>query len=96
MKETKFERKDGSEGVSYHLEVGDEVVSRFSAPRNNPSGKYDNWSLGITTKDGKEIYVRLTGGQAKKLLNCGDLLGKTLKAVEYTNDYGTHVGIQVV
>lgn len=103
MKETKFKTKEGQEGVNYSLEDGDEVVSRFSevGTRQNPAivnGKaviINNHFLGVTTKEGKEVTLKITEGQKKVLDKEGDLTGKTILGRKYTNDYGDQIGASV-
>ena len=95
MKETKFNKKDGSEGTSYKFEAGDKVVANFDAPKKLEGGKYDNWSIGVKLENGEDIYVQLTGAQATKLTESGDIRGKTITAYEYENKYGKQIGVKV-
>lgn len=100
MKEEKFQKKDGSEGVKYTLEAGDKVVSRFDKPRSNTQGNYPNYSLGITHPEKGDIYVQLTPAQFEKLDKIGNLTGKTIEAYEYENEYSKqkntkYVGVKI-
>ncbi|MBD3248459.1 hypothetical protein GF336_00250 [Candidatus Woesearchaeota archaeon] len=94
MKEQEFEKKDGSKGVKYILQAGDKVTSRFAEPRKADIGKFPSYSLGVTTDDGKEVYVQLTEGQFKRL-HGKDLTGKTIVAEEYENEFGKQIGVKV-
>lgn len=94
MKETKFQRADGTEGTSYKLEPGDKVTSRFEQPKKQEGGKFENWSLGVTYQ-GKEIFLTLTKAQADKLNKIGHLQQKNIEAYEYENQYGKQIGIKV-
>lgn len=93
MKKETFKRKDGSEGHKHTLQPGDEFTPRFNTPRETKAGKYTNYSLGIKDKQGNDMFINITEGQAKQLKILGDIEGKELKAYEYENQYGKQVGI---
>lgn len=95
MKTEVFEREDGTQGEKYTPEVGDKFVSRYAYVRENTGGKFTNYSLGVTTEDSKEIYIKVTSGQAKGLKKFGDLTGKTVVFYAYSNDFGDQVGAKV-
>ena len=104
MPKTKeFEREDGTKGVEYSGEEGEEVISRFSAVGTNEravikDGKptiIKNHYLGVVTKDGQEVTYKITQGQKKTLDPAGDLQGKTITFYTYKNDFGTFIGAKV-
>lgn len=96
MKEEKFTRKDGSKGTTYRLEAGDKVTSRYDEVRENISGEFTNYSLGVETLDKKEVHVRLTQSQTRTLKKSDKLKGKLIEAYEYENEYGKQVGVKVI
>lgn len=97
MKRETFVRKDKTEGEKYTLEPKDKFIPRFETPRKTKTGKYDNWSLGITTvPEGKEIFVQLTKAQAEKLNNLGEIKGKKMECYEYESHDRKCVGIKPV
>lgn len=95
MKQEEFQRKDGTKGTKNIIEPGDKFKSRFDSPRKNNAGKYENYSLGITTMEGEDTFVQLTKGQAKRLQGLGNVQGKTIEAYEYENEYGKNVGLRL-
>lgn len=96
MKKTEFEKKDGTKGHKYTLEEGDMFISRFESPRKTQMGKYDNYSLGITTvPEGDDIFVQLTQGQAKKLESLGNIQGKKLQCYKYESHDKECVGVKL-
>lgn len=96
MKRETFTRKDGSEGEKFSLEPGDKFIPRFDTPRKTTAGKYDNWSLGITSvPEGKEMFVQLTKGQADKLNQLGNIQGKKMECYEYESHDKKCVGIRL-
>lgn len=95
MKKETFTRKDGTEGTKYKLEPNDQFIPRFDTPRKSEVGKYENWSIGITTvPEGDEIFVQLTKTQAEKLQELGNVQGKKLECYAYTAHEKECVGIR--
>lgn len=95
MKERTYTKKDGSTGTEFQLEDGDVVTSLYNNVRSVKFGGYPSHSIKVKTTDGKEVYVKLTNGQAKRLENEGQLEGALIKAKNYTNENGTFVGVEV-
>lgn len=95
MKKEEYTRKDGTKGENLKLEAGDKVTSRYSEPRENNTGQYPVYSLGVTLKEGEEAYIQLTKTQYEKLKGAGDLTGKTIEAYSYKNEHGEFVGVKV-
>lgn len=96
MKQEIFTRKDGTEGFNLKLEVGDVIEPIFETPRVTNNNGFENYSLGIKGDTEEEIvYVKLTKGQYDQCIKIGDLRDKKLKAEEYTNKFGTFIGLKV-
>lgn len=93
MKKVEFDKKDGTKGTKYIAEPGDKVTSRFESPRATTLGKYENYSMGI---EGDIPYLQLTKGQHEKLMQSGNIQGKTIEFYEYENDFGKQTGVKVL
>ena len=87
MIEKRFEKKDGTEGISYKLEVGDKFTYKEI---QTWSGMYGPMIHCITNEDKK---IRLTDGQAMFFERFDVVPGSKLIADGYTNKYGPQVGI---
>lgn len=96
MEITDYETKDGRKGKSYKLEAGDVVEAMFEAPKMDDSGEYTNYSLGVTSEEHGDIYIRLTKTQYEKLEKAGDIQGRKIKAYKYKNKFGEQVGVKVL
>lgn len=97
MKKQEFvNQKDNSKGVNYKLEAGDVLTVRFSSPKVLTAGQFPAYSIGVTTPDGEDVYVRLTKAQHDALLKLGDLTGKKIEAYEYENKYSKQKGTKYV
>jgi hypothetical protein len=104
MKTEAFIRKDGTTGEKFEGEAGDEFTCTFQkvGVRQNPAivkGKaiiINNYFLGVKTKDGEEITLKITDGQRKVLEKTSDLTGKTIVFEKYKHPkYGDMVGARV-
>lgn len=95
MKEQKYKKTDGTEGVSYKLEKGDIIYPAFGQPKM--SGQYNSFTIGakFNPDDEEVIYVRLTNSQGQKLMSLGDVTGKKVVAYGYKNKFGDQVGVNV-
>ena len=110
MKERKFERKDGTDGIEYKPENGDIIIAKAdsvfeSEPRAVivDKGKDTERAVNIVTYGinaewkGKEIFCKLTEGMKKVLEKTSDLMDKEIKFENYeSKNYGTLVGARVV
>ena len=96
MKETTYKKKDGTNGVSLSLENGDHFKALGEPNATTFAGaKYPNYSIKATTKDKKEIYIRLTGNQYATLIK-QSVIDRTIETNTYTNEYGEFVGVSIV
>ena len=109
MKTRSYLKVDGSEGVEYKPETGDEVVAKaesvfISQPRavivdkggeNERAVNITNYGISAEW-NGQEIFCKLTEGHSKALSKKGNLMGKTLVFANYeSKNYGTLVGVKV-
>lgn len=103
MKEKKFVKKDGEEGVSYKPEAGDEIVceadSVYSrenlAIKEGKPIKIINYGIQAVHND-ESKFIQLTNGQRKVLEKTPELLGKTVVFEEYTHkEWGKLLGARV-
>lgn len=104
MKTETYEKQDGTKGERYIPEEGDEYTAKYEKVGENQraanvKGKpkiITNYFLGVKTKDGKEISIKMTAGQKKALDKEGDLREKTITFEEYTHDkWGKQLGARV-
>ena len=70
------------------------ISLNLKTPKKNEQSKFESYSLGVLF-NGKKIYIRLTGTQGKKLIEAGNIKGKTLSVYKYTNKYGDNLGFKV-
>lgn len=105
MKTKKFTRKDGTEGFEYHPTNGDNVtaVADKVFERENlavvkgVAKKIMKYGLAVTTKDGNEVFLVVTGGQAKALKKAEPLKGKQIAFANYESpQWGTLLGVKVL
>ena len=104
MRQEEFARKDGTVGFNYYPEKGDEfkanaekVFSKEYAA--NVKGKaliLKSYGLSVITKDNKEIFLKITEGQAKVLNKVTELKGKTIVFENYEHEeHGTLLGARI-
>ena len=103
MKEEKYTKKDGQEGISYYPEEGDEVVadadSVFSREtlvvKDKKPLKIMNYGIQVIHND-ETKFIKLTNGQRKVLDKVPDLKGKTIVFEKYTHkEWGELLGARV-
>ena len=106
MKEKEFDRKDGTKGIEYSPEVGEtfEVLADRVFERENlgivngKPVKMMKYGIQVLDKDNKEVFLVITGGQAKLLKKeTESLKGKKIVFASYDHkDYGVQLGVRLI
>jgi hypothetical protein len=103
MKIKEFTRKDNSEGKSYHPQVGDkfeckaENIFETTNPRIVKGKAINITNYGISVEfEGENIFLNLTGGQAKILKKQNSLMNVEIVFEEYEHaEYGKQLGVRL-
>lgn len=91
MKKINYVTKEGKEGVSNELEHGDVFITKQAKPKKF-EGKFVNYIL-EATYNGEDMDINLKKSQGEFFDRFDVAPGTELRGENYTNSYGTFVGI---
>jgi len=87
--------EDGDIATICHDKVYESEERTGVNPQTGEQFKSKDYILGVKLEGKEEIKVKLTLTQAKKVKEVKSLIGKTIKAYSYENQYGTQIGVSV-
>lgn len=92
MKRKEYKDKEGNIKATFSLEDKDEITFKYDKLLD--VGSYGTKGSNVLDKNGLEIFMTFTPGQAKQIEKEQKIKDKTFISYEYENKFGKFIGIK--